>query len=266
MKRPFLIRVLPDRLKDSAHYRLYSPLPDRLKPLLENAPLRFAPGVAMTALVEGDIISDSIALTGFYELRLSRQIAKAAAQGGRLVDVGANLGYFSLIWLAARPDNTCISIEASPRTLPLLKHNIESNGFQDRCRIGAVAAGKERGSLAFDLGPPNQSGWGGLALDRTSNSVDVEVVRLDEMIRDDQPISVLKIDTEGSDTWVLQGCEGLFSKGQVHTIHYESNKVRSRPLGIDDNESRRLLERHGFRVQPMGQPDATIVEYLAVKN
>lgn len=147
MKRPLHIRVLPDRLKGIAYYLLYKPLPARFKPLLENAPLRFAPGAAMTALVEGDIISDSIALTGFYELELSRGIAKAAAQGGRLVDVGANLGYFSLVWLAARSDNTCISIEASPCNLPLLKQNIEFNGFQDRCRIEGLAAGKERGSL-----------------------------------------------------------------------------------------------------------------------
>ena len=108
----------------------------------------------MTALVEGDIISESIALTGFYELKLSRRIAKAAAQGGRFVDVGANLGYFSLLWLAARPGNTCICIEASPRNLPLLRKNIESNGFQDRCRIrGKQPAGQERGSIGFELVP-----------------------------------------------------------------------------------------------------------------
>src|ERR1700683_4882584 len=226
--RPLQIRVLPDRLKQAAYYLLYKPLPARFKPLLENATLRFAPGVAMTAVVEGDIMSESIALTGFYELKLSRQIAKAAAQGGRFVDVGANLGYFSLLWLAARPFNTCICIEASPRNLPLLKKNIESNGFQDRCRIEGVAAGKERASLGFELGPLTQSGWGCFVFDRASPTVDieVEVARLDEIIRDDEAISVLKIDAEGADTWVLQGCERLLSKGQVRTIYYELFKDR----------------------------------------
>jgi FkbM family methyltransferase len=266
-KPPLQIRVLPDRLKQLAYYLSYKPLPARLKPLLKNATLRFASGVTMTALVEGDIISESIALTGFYELKLSRRIAKAAAQGGRFVDVGANLGYFSLIWLAARPDNKCISIEASPRNLPLLKQNIESNGFQDRCRIEGVAAGKERGTLGFELGPLSQSGWGCFVFDKTSSTVDVEVevVRLDEIIRDDEAISVLKIDAEGADTWVLQGCERLLSKGQVRTIYYELFKDRSERLGIQDDDARRLLERYGFRVQSLTDPDARTVEYLAVK-
>jgi FkbM family methyltransferase len=258
--------VLPDRLKTMAYYRLYNPLPAYLKPLLENAPLRFAPGVAMTALVDGDIISGSIALTGFYELELSRRIAKAAAQGGRLVDVGSNLGYFSLIWLAARPDNTCISFEASPRTFALLKRNIESNGFQDRCRFEGMALGKERGSLGFDPGPRSQSGWGGLILDKTPDTVDVEVFRLDKIITDDEAISVLKIDTEGADSWVLQGSEGLLSKSQVQTIYYEYNKQRAKPLGIGDDEARELLERNGYRVEVLSHENETMFEYKATKG
>lgn len=268
LKPPSQIRVLPDRLKQAAYYLLYKPLPARLKPLLENATLRFAPGVGMPALVEGDIISESIALTGFYELKLSRRIARAAAQGGRFVDVGANLGYFSLLWLAARPDNTCICVEASPRNLPRLKKNIESNGFQDRCRIEGVAAGRERGSIGFELGPETQTGWGCFVFDKTSSSVDIEVdvVRLDEIIRDDDAISVLKIDTEGADTWVLHGCEGLLRKAQVCTIFYEQFKDRSKHLGIDDKDAEQLLQSYGFRVRAMGDPNASVVEYTAVRS
>ena len=267
-KRPLQIRMLPARLKQAAYYLLYKPLPARLKPLLRNAPLDFAHGTVMTALVEGDIISESIALTGFYELQLSRRIAKAAAQGGRFVDVGANLGYFSLLWLAARPGNTCICIEASPRNVPLLRKNIESNGFQDRCRIEGVAAGQERGSIGFELGPATQTGWGCFVFDKTSSTADIEVdvVRLYEIIRDDEPISVMKIDTEGADTWVLHGCEGLLRKKQVRTIYYEQFRDRSKRLGIDDNDAEQLLERYGFRVRPMSDPKASVVEYSAVRG
>lgn len=77
-----------------------------------------APSIAMHDLIVGDVISGQIALTGFYEYELSKKIVnlgKTSDRGGLLVDVGANLGYFSLLWLGADERNEAIAIEASPR-------------------------------------------------------------------------------------------------------------------------------------------------------
>lgn len=64
------MRVLPDRLKGSAWARLYQT--SRSWPhLFRDASLRFAPTTTMD-LVPGDLISSSIAFTGFYELPLSQ--------------------------------------------------------------------------------------------------------------------------------------------------------------------------------------------------
>ena len=76
-------------------------MPSRLNGF-DRALLSFAPGASMSALLAGDVISCGIAVTGFYELDLSRRLSALAKRGGRLVDVGANLGYFSFLWLAAR--------------------------------------------------------------------------------------------------------------------------------------------------------------------
>ena len=77
---------------------------------------------------------------------------------------------------------------------------------------------------------------------------------------------MMKIDTEGADTWVLHGCAGLLRKKQVHTIFYEQFKDRSKRLGIDDNDAERLLESYGFRVRPMSDPKGSVVEYSAVRG
>ena len=70
--------------------------------LYESSCLRFAPDAAMQ-LVPGDVISDYIAFTGEYEPHLTRRVLALARHGGTLVDVGANLGYFALLWAAANP-------------------------------------------------------------------------------------------------------------------------------------------------------------------
>ena len=97
--------------------------------------LHFAPQMRMN-LVAGDCISDPIAFTGVYELAFTRVLVEIARKpGGLLVDVGANLGYFSLLWAAQRADNQAIAFEASPRNVPLLVDNLEANGLGGRVQV-----------------------------------------------------------------------------------------------------------------------------------
>ena len=72
----------------------------------------------------GDVAHGEIAFLGFTELGLTRVVAERARQGGLLVDVGANWGYFTLLWLAARADNRVVAVEASPRNLEALRENL----------------------------------------------------------------------------------------------------------------------------------------------
>ena len=184
------------------HYRARRP---QLRSLFEGAELAFAPGVRMR-LVPTDEGHGCIATAGFYELPLTRTIARLGKNGGVLVDVGANYGYISLLWAAQKAGNRVIAFEASPRNQQALRLNVERNGFTDAIALRNEAAGKEVGELKFHLGPEEQTGWGGLVQgDANGDEATVRVVTLDEELKDIQCIDVLKIDTEGADTWVLEG-------------------------------------------------------------
>jgi hypothetical protein len=121
-KRPLLLRALPKRLGVAVWSRTYRRA-GGWSSLYETATLAFAPEVRMQ-LIPGDIISDCIAFTGIWELPLSRDLIRIAQRGGVMVDVGANLGYFSLLWAAAATDNRCFSFEASPRNDEILRRNV----------------------------------------------------------------------------------------------------------------------------------------------
>lgn len=88
MKRPFVLRVVPAKIKTALYYRFYRARRERWRKLFSDAPLQFAPGFSMQLLVTDEGHGD-IAFTGFYELPLSRRIAADARSGGLLVDVGA---------------------------------------------------------------------------------------------------------------------------------------------------------------------------------
>jgi hypothetical protein len=102
MSRPLLMRVLSGRLRRSAFHRLYLPAADRWRPLFTNAPLELAPDMKMD-LVPSDFMHAAIAFTGEYEPELSRRVAEEGKTGGLFVDVGANVGYFPLIWATRNP-------------------------------------------------------------------------------------------------------------------------------------------------------------------
>jgi len=74
-------------------------------------------------------------------------------------------------------------------------------------------------------------------------------------------IDVLKIDTEGADTWVLQGAYQLLKEKRIKHIFFEENKVRMSALGILSETAKDLLLSCGYQITPMGSGEwyATLI-------
>lgn len=251
------MRFTPLGPRMKAYYHLYFHTASTRPDLFESAPMEFAPSVRLT-LVPTDQAHGPMAWAGVYELDLSRRMAVLARTGGLLMDVGANYGYFSCLWAALGAQNRVEAFEASPRNTAGLRRNVEQNGFQDRVRVVPCAAGRERGTLRFDLGPADQTGWG--YLHRGTDGAEVDVVRLDDYCDEHRiaHIDVLKIDTEGADVWVLEGAQRLLAARRVTTVFFEEVPSHARRLGVEEGAGRRILEAAGYRVEPLA-PD----EYVA---
>lgn len=261
MTRPFPLRLAPIWLRTKLYYYLYRAKPKR-PDLFQSASLSFAPDLRMD-LHPTDEGHSQIAFTGFYELALTRRIVLLARQGGLLADVGANYGYFSLLWAAQNPGNRVVAFEASPRNLAPLQANIFRNGFATAIEVRPMAAGRQAGSMEFDQGPGNQTGWGGVVLSGNSKyTVTVPVVRLDKSLAAERFVDVMKIDIEGADTWALTGAESLLRDKRIGRIFYEENATRMRELGIAPGEAESFLQSLGYRVRRLdGGPGAAVSEF-----
>jgi FkbM family methyltransferase len=260
MKRPLLSRLLPNSFSQSLYYRMYHTQHANWKGLFEAAPLTLSQNMFMYGLVPGDIISGNIAFNGFYELALSRHIIKLARKGGLLVDVGANMGYFSLLWAGENLSGHVVAFEASPQNIHLIKHNISQNGLSDRITLVPKAAGNRSGTIAFDIGPTDQTGWGGIASAESSNTINVPIVRIDQELLN-VPIDVLKVDVEGADTWVLYGCEALLMNKLIGTIFFEQNEDRMEQLGIKFGEAQTFLRNLDYTCIPFGKDNNDWMAY-----
>ena len=264
MKPPLLLRMSPLAIRNALYFRLYRHRRDEWRELYAHAPLHFAPGTFMRLLPTDEGHSD-IAFTGFYELELSRKIAAHArkSEGGLMLDVGANYGYFSLLWAAASPRHTVIAFEGSPRNHGPLRENVELNGREAQIEVRPFAVGRAAGTLDFSLGGDEQTGWGSFSLVGATQTTQVPVITLDETLPSDLEVEVLKIDVEGADTWVLEGAASLLRRQRIRHIYFEQNKERMASLGIAEGEPLELLQDLGYSVTALTDARAELVEYYA---
>lgn len=194
----------------------------------------------------------SMIFNGFYELGLTHDIVRLAKKGGLLVDVGANYGYYTCLWAAQHPGNMVVAFEASPNVFKPLKENIFKNQLQYRVHLVAAGAGKENGILQFSFGSDTgQTSWGGFTVSEDLGAVEVPVITLDDYAARHgiNKIDVLKIDTEGADTWVLMGAKWLLKEKRINHIFFEHNAHRMGLLGIEPNEATDFLTGLGYIVK-----------------
>jgi FkbM family methyltransferase len=179
-----------------------SPLPDVQAALGGEARLRLdgTGAVARMAL-----------LCAGYEHRECEVLAGALRPGGVFVDVGANVGWFSLTVAAHRPSSTVWAIEPVPATADQLAENLAASGLS-RVVIHRVVLGAADGTAELvataDSAFAHVSGAGRTTwTDRQEPTVTCPVTTLDRLwAAAGRPrVDAVKIDVEGAEPEVLAG-------------------------------------------------------------
>ena len=133
MKRPLLLRLAPSAAKPSLFFRFFHRNRDQFSELYRDAELDYSGGARLFDLIPGDVISDQIAFNGFYELALTRRLARMAERGGLFVDVGANVELlFDLVGFLERrfPGGLLRGFAPQRRHAPV-EHSAERPGCPD---------------------------------------------------------------------------------------------------------------------------------------
>lgn len=223
------VRRLPtERLRAFGYTNLSRPLIRRVSLPVEVPVARGSRMVANT----GDVIGRGLAVTGMWEPAVTQVFEDVLSPGDVCVDVGANIGYFTL--LASRlvgQTGRVYAIEPGAEAHAALLANLKRNATANVVPLRVAAGAAEGFADLFDP-PPGNLGSASLieraAMRRRHPSGDipaerVRVLPLPAILEheDQSRVRLVKIDVEGFEWEVLRGLEPLLRSGAEPAIVVE---------------------------------------------
>lgn len=220
----FAARILPNSIKQAIYK--FKPLARLIRGGLNRA----APtGLTEVKVAAGDLAGYTILLDmqvdkdywlGTYEPELQSALHELIPAGAVIFDVGANIGYVSLLLAkAAGETGRVYAFEALPSNVEQLRRNVELNAMQSRVTVVAGAVTQAAGPVRFLV---HASGGMGKAAgsagreDSYESEVTVDGISLDEFTfgQGNPPPQIVKMDIEGGEVMALPGMKRLLAQAR----------------------------------------------------
>ena len=139
-------------------------------------------------------------------------IAKVMAEDAVCIDVGANVGYYTLLLASLSPRGQVHAFEPVPRNFDLLSKNIQLNGFENVV-LNRCAVGNRNGEMRFtDAEDGAYSSFLDTGRRAPSGTITVPTRTLTSYCEERglHRIDFMKVDVEGAELMVLEGASGCF--------------------------------------------------------
>lgn len=176
-------------------------------------------------------IMPTLVTTGMFEVPLTKYFLSQIKSGFTVVDVGANVGYFTIL-ASKLVGNTgkVIGFEANSELVSIIKDNLAMNWLTENTTILNKAVYSENKVLRF-LSSERFHAYSSIHekpkddnLIDAYSSKDVNAVSLDSELHDIRQIDLLKIDIEGGEYQAFLGMMGLIENKRIKRITFEWNK------------------------------------------
>jgi FkbM family methyltransferase len=159
-----------------------------------------------------------------------------------VVDVGANIGIYSILAAATARDGTVLAFEPNPVAASRLAENAALNGLRNiRLSVAAIGAQPGVAQLTQDLDLTNH-----IAVEETKKTIKVSVTTLDQELDRYPDVALIKVDTEGFETEVLLGATRLLDRLAAQVWLVEVNGLGAR-YGSGDETLWRIFAERGYR-------------------
>lgn len=149
-------------------------------------------------------LADKLESAG-YEADEAEAVQKRVRPGQRVLELGSGIGYIASLAARLCGAQNVVTVEANPAMLPVIRANLDRNGFAETTLIhGAVTGIDAQGEeVLFEQKP---SFWAGKLAGEGTNPdmvVDVPMLRLPDLLSEYRPHVVI-MDIEGAEAHLFE--------------------------------------------------------------
>jgi FkbM family methyltransferase len=204
-----------------------------------------------------------------YEPYMAQAIEENLRAGDTFWDIGANIGWFSLV--ASKivgPNGRVFSFEPSPDVFNLLSANTRG---QHSIRIIQCGVGNDDAVTAFASHGPSSSASFVEEVTKINQrylpeapirKVEVNIRKVDTLVKQLGPPRVIKIDVEGFELEVLKGATGLLSTARPILI-MEIHPPQLNLSGGSEALLFQLLRGHGYAWEVINRDPNSLYSIIA---
>ena len=245
----YALRLLPVGLPGKMRFaRLISLAAQRKGPVTIHAA---GLTLAVPSLLEP--VAQSLVWNGVYEPETAAALKQHLGTAGTMVDVGANIGCFSL--MAAHhwaPQGRVLALEASPTIHKWLAWNAAANPARNLTVVHAAVTNTSGETVSFYNAPENKFGMGSLTNRFDSEALPVRTITVDDAVAAAgiTQVDVIKVDVEGHELGVFQGAVRTLNQARPPVIVFEfTDWGEARDDGSCAGDAQRFLISQGYQIQ-----------------
>jgi FkbM family methyltransferase len=179
--------------------------------------------------------------------RLTRHFVRLLRPGDCVVDIGANVGYYTMVAAKLVGPAGCVhAFEACPQTAEWLEANAALNSHAN-IHVHTQAVIDRCGETEFFTAAPERTGYSSIRDlgEQTAAVGTVPTITLDSMLDELPPTRLVKIDVEGAELLAFEGMRGLIDRDRPYLI-FEIDDSFLRELGASARELCDFLTDCGY--------------------
>ncbi len=203
------------------------------------------------------VLSGAVSL-GQYEPKTTSIFRSLIAEGMAVVDIGANLGYFTLIAAGkVGPSGKVFSYEPDPHNFALLKKNIDANNFRQAMAI-PLALSDQAGTRELFFGD-NQCTLSFADKRGAGRSETVQTDTLDNSLKafGSPRIDIIKMDIEGAEPIALEGMKETIARSPKLAMLFEYHPNAIERIGLSPLAFLKRIEELGFALSVIDEDSGT---------
>ncbi len=211
-------------------------------------------GSEMFLDVADEGLSHDLIEEGVRETFILGTIKRELRKGQVVIDIGSNIGYYALLEAKVVGDEGKVyAIEPVPESREILKKNIEINKYSNVEEYPFAVGDESSVATIYVRNKLNLSSFResdqGTCQDNvsTTKKVQVQVVTLDDFIKDKANPDIIRMDTEGHEYQIIKGMGEILRKNLPLILFIE---FHFNILEIDQSiETLETLKQSGFKIK-----------------